>query len=81
MIGVVKGSPAFSADIIRGDIIKKVNNIEIVDLKQYYQTMLSNANKKITMTLLRDGKEVTKEVKLNPAPEGTEANLRKLLAK
>jgi membrane-associated protease RseP (regulator of RpoE activity) len=81
VIGVVKRSPAFSADILRGDIIKKVNNIEIADLKQYFQTMVSNANKKVTITLVRDGKEVVKEVKLNPAPEGAEANLQKLLAK
>lgn len=75
VIAVVKRSPAFSADILRGDIIKKVNNIDIIDLKQYVQTMMANANKKVTITLLRDGKEIVKEIKLNTAPEGAEVNL------
>ncbi len=70
VIAVVKQSPAFSADILRGDIIKKVNNIEIIDLKQCIETMVPNAKKKVTITLLRDGKEIVKEVKLNPLPEG-----------
>ena len=81
VLAVVKQSPAFSADILRGDIIKKVNNIEITDIKHYFQVMVSNANKKVTITVLRDGKEIVKEVKLNPAPEGVEGNLQKFLAK
>ncbi|MGD0972120.1 MAG: PDZ domain-containing protein [Desulfobaccales bacterium] len=70
VVAVIKGTPAFSADILRGDIIKKVNNIEIIDPKQYQETLIPNANKKVTITLLRDGKEIVKEVKLNPVPEG-----------
>jgi membrane-associated protease RseP (regulator of RpoE activity) len=70
VFNIVKGSPAFAADIMRGDIIKKVNNIEIIDLKQFSEVMAPNANKKITITVLRDGKEIVKEVKLNPLPEG-----------
>ena len=61
-------TPAFSADILRGDIIRKVNNNDIVDAKQFAGTIDSNANKKIKITLLRDGKEIVKEVKLNPKP-------------
>jgi hypothetical protein len=70
VVAVVKQSPAFSADILRGDIIKKFNNTEIIDQKQFIHTMLPSANKKATITLLRDGKEIVKEVKLNPIPEG-----------
>jgi hypothetical protein len=81
IVAVIKQSPAFSADILRGDIIKKINNVEIIDLKVFMVTMFQSANKKVTITLLRDGKEIVKEVKLNPAPEGVEANLKKILAK
>jgi C-terminal processing protease CtpA/Prc len=75
VIGIVKQTPAFSADILQGDIIKKINNIEILDTKHCEQTLISNANKKVTITLLRDGKEIVKEVKVNPLPEG--ANIPK----
>lgn len=67
---IAKGSPAFSADILKGDIIKKINNTEIIDQKHFLEILTLNANKKVTVTLLRDGKEIVKEVKLNPEPEG-----------
>lgn len=70
VVAVLKRSPAFSADILRGDVIKKINNIEIIDLKHGQQITASNANKKVSITLLRDGKEIVKEVKLGPLPEG-----------
>lgn len=70
VIAVLKQTPAFSADILRGDIIKKINNIEIIDQKQGQQILISGAGKKATFTILRDGKEIVKEVKLNPIPEG-----------
>lgn len=81
VIAVVKGTPAFSADILRGDVIKKVNNTEILDRNHFAVTILANANKKVNITILRDGKEMVKEVHLNPAPEGAEANIQRLLAK
>ena len=74
VIAVVKGTPAFSADILMGDVIKKINNIEILDQKHYEATLIINANKKINITLLRNGKEIVKEIHLNPTPPGMEAN-------
>jgi hypothetical protein len=69
VFAVVKGSPAFAADIMSGDVIKKVNDVEVIDHKQFVQVMMPNANKKVSITVLRDGKEIIKEVKLNPIPE------------
>jgi hypothetical protein len=81
VIAVGKGTPAFSADILKGDVIKKINNIEILDQKHYVVTIFKNANKKNNITLLRNGKEIVKEIHLNPTPPGMEANIQKLLAK
>ncbi len=67
---VAKDSPAFSADILKGDIIRKINNTEIIDQKNFIQTLAFNANKKVTIRIIRDGKEIVKEIKLNPVPEG-----------
>lgn len=65
---VVKQSPAYHAEIINGDILKKINNIEI-DSSNYEFTLKQNAGKKVTIILIRDGKELTKEVMLNPFPD------------
>jgi hypothetical protein len=77
VVSVTNKTPAFSADILQGDIIKKINNIEILDKKHFLETVIQNANKKVNIALLRDGKEIVKEVKLNPIPEGVNPILPK----
>ena len=66
---VVSGSPAEKAGIKAGDIITKVNNVELNDT-----TTLSavvgrfKVGDTITLTLIRDGKEQTVKVTLAEAP-------------
>jgi membrane-associated protease RseP (regulator of RpoE activity) len=64
VVAVVKQSPAYRADIINGDILKKINNKEI-DMSNGESILNENAGKKVTIILIRDGKELTKEVMLN----------------
>ena len=59
---VVKGSPAFDADILRGDILKQIGNHEISDPKMFGEATGRYAGKKVMVTLLRDAKEFTKEI-------------------
>lgn len=64
VIAVVKGSPAFYADILRGDIIRKVGDDEIYDLKSSQRIMAKYRGQKVVVYILRNGKEIQKEVQL-----------------
>jgi hypothetical protein len=64
VIAVVKGSPAFYADILRGDILKQIGNHEIFDPKIFVEVSSRYAGKKVEVKCLRDGKEFTKEILL-----------------
>ncbi len=65
VIAVEKGSPAFAADILRGDILKRIGNQEVLDPKTFSETTSQYAGKKVTVIFLRDGKELTKEILFN----------------
>lgn len=62
---VIKGSPAFYADILKGDVLQKVGNVEVYDAKLFQETIARYAGQKITFEILRDGKEIYKEIQLN----------------
>ncbi len=62
---VVKNSPAFKADILEGDVIKKIGDIRIYDAKSVAEAVRQYKGQKVTIIILRDGKEIKKEVLLN----------------
>ena len=66
---LIKGSPAFEADIIDGDIIKKLNGAEVIDAEQFGKLLDENNENKISLTFIRGGKEMTKTIQLNSSPE------------
>lgn len=67
VFAVVKDSPAFRADILEGDIIKRIGDIEVTgDAKNSDEIIQKYAGKKVTILLIRDGNEITKEVQCNP---------------
>lgn len=66
---VVKQTPAYSAEIINGDVLRKIDNTEINDVPSFTSLIHQKAGNKVTILLTRDGKEIVKEVKLNPAPQ------------
>jgi len=68
VIGVRKDSPAFNADFFKGDIIKKVDNTEVVDKNMFKDLLDQVSGKKVTIVFLRDGKELTKTIQMNPKP-------------
>ncbi|MEI7999442.1 MAG: PDZ domain-containing protein [Candidatus Omnitrophota bacterium] len=66
--GVIKNTPAFNADFFVNDIIKKIDDFEVVDTKGLSDLLNTVNGKKVTITFLRDGKELTKEVQTNAKP-------------
>jgi hypothetical protein len=65
---VIKNSPAFRADIFKGDILKKINNVELYEGKDFHEGIKKFAGQKVVIELLRDGKEIRKSIQLNEAP-------------
>ena len=63
---IIKNSPAFSADLLKGDIIRKANDVEVLDPESFSKFLVVNAGRKVTFSLIRDGKELTKTIQLNP---------------
>ncbi len=62
---VVKKSPAFYAEIFRGDIIKTIAGEALADTKDLLEAIDRNAGKEVKIEILRDGKLIEKKVKLS----------------
>lgn len=65
VIAVVKKSPAFYADIFKGDVILKMNGDNIFDRADFLTKLKDLTGRTIILDILRDGKSITKEVKTN----------------
>lgn len=63
---VVKNSPAFMAEVLRGDVIKTINDNEIIDSKDALRVIKIYIGKNISISLLRNGKIIKKRLKLGP---------------
>lgn len=55
VIAVVKGSPAFKGDILAGDVIRKINKMEIASQDDYINALSKMAGK-VTVEIIRSGK-------------------------
>jgi len=62
---VIKDSPAFYADIFRGDVLRKIGNIEIYSSENFQEALKKYQGKSINVLIYRNGKEISKEVRLN----------------
>jgi len=62
---VVKDSPAFMADIFKGDIITKISEDEVVDAKSLNSMASKYFGKKVVVTIIRDDKTLTKEIQFS----------------
>jgi len=59
---VIKGSPAFNADVMRGDVITKIGEDITPDRKSFGATMQQYAGQEVVLETYRDG--VKREVRL-----------------
>ncbi len=62
---VVKDSPAFNADLLNGDIIRKCNNIEVVNASHFIDLLAENKGQQIELEIFRNGKTIVKQIQLN----------------
>lgn len=66
IITIVKNSAAYEADIIPGDVLKKVGNVDVYDVLSAVAALRKHLNKKVVIKILREGTELTKEVFFPP---------------
>lgn len=65
---VVRGSPGFEADIFKGDILMKINNVLLSSEDSFYDLLEKNQGKTIKLELIRNKKVVKKVIVLNKYP-------------
>ena len=65
---VVKGTPAFRADLMRNDIVKKIGDNEVLDVKQAIEVRNRYFGQTVTMEVLRNGQPKSIQVTLNKRP-------------
>jgi hypothetical protein len=63
---VRKGSPAFNADILRGDLLLKIDGQEVIDVPSVIAVLHEKAGQPVDLTLNRNGSTIQKKVGLNP---------------
>lgn len=62
VIAVMNGSPAFTADILPGDIVVQVNRQPVWDAASGREAAESSKGKTVEVQIVRDGQPITKQV-------------------
>lgn len=65
VIVVINGSPAYKNDILPYDIITKINNKEIYNVKDFYEYLQSFNGNSIKLEIFRNNKLINKTIKLD----------------
>lgn len=66
---IQKDTPAYDADLLKGDVLKSVGSMEVTDARGLQQLLQRFAGQQVKIEFIRDGKLLGKEVKLNPIPQ------------
>jgi membrane-associated protease RseP (regulator of RpoE activity) len=61
---VVKGSPAFEADVLDGDVLKSIGGVSTNDYDTFEKALADNQGKEVEVILIRAGVELHKTIKL-----------------
>ena len=64
---VVKGSPAFNADLLSGDVISQVDGSFVYDGRSFSSALAKSEGKLLTVLIYRDGKSMEKQVQIRRA--------------
>jgi C-terminal processing protease CtpA/Prc len=61
---VVRQSPAYLADIFRGDLLRKIGDHEVVGPEDFFDAVQALAGQRVPLTIWRDGKSLVKSAEL-----------------
>ncbi len=66
---VVIDSPAFKADIFKGDYLMTIGGDPVTSVEDFKSAARAHAGALVDVQILRDGQRITKQVKLATAPK------------
>jgi len=66
---IQKGTPAYDADLLKGDVLKSIGGLEVTDARGLQQLLQKLGGQEVKIDILRDGRALSKQVKLNPTPQ------------
>jgi S1-C subfamily serine protease len=69
VIAVIKGSPAFRSDFFKGDILRKIGDTDMYEVKDFQAALQKYEGQNVNVQFVRDSKEQEKDVKFNHKPE------------
>ncbi len=61
---VIKGSPAFEADILKGDVLRKIGDVAVFDAESFQKALAEYQGREVDVLIVRGDKELHKSVKL-----------------
>lgn len=61
---VIKGSPAFEADILKGDVLRKIGDVAVFDAESFQKALSEYEGREADVLIVRGDKELHKSVKL-----------------
>lgn len=61
---VIKGSPAFEADILKGDVLRKIEDVVVFDEESFQKALTEYQGREVDVLIVRGDKELHKSVKL-----------------
>jgi membrane-associated protease RseP (regulator of RpoE activity) len=62
---VIKNTPAFFAGLFKGDVITSIGDKLVYNPQSLNEALSENAGKEVDVLFFRDGKRLTKKIKLN----------------
>ena len=68
VLTVMKGSPAFFADVLKGDVLISIDNDDTPDARSFQTTLAKAARKSVTLKIVRDMREMNIKVTLKAMP-------------
>lgn len=67
---VVHGTPAFRANILEGDVLLKINDLDVIDLQGFTDQLTQFAGQTVKLEIMRESDPVSIQVTLNQNPPG-----------
>ncbi len=68
VIAVLKGSPAYNADVLKGDVLVGIDNDSTPDARSFLDIVAKYAGKSVTLKILRDGRKMDISLTLRTNP-------------
>jgi len=62
---VLRNSPAYRADLLRGDVIIAFAGEPVLDVDQFFDAVVANQGKRVALEIRRDGQPMTMEIPLD----------------